>query len=142
MSKKNRTYRRNAARRMDTVASYGIALIDVRVARKTGQLCKEVSRTLACALGASREEQIRDLSIVAVEPAPDAARLLVTVCPRSVAPGELPQLRELLASQRGLLRTEVAAALQRRRTPELAFHVALSGWTEPGAGETEPAAWT
>ena len=130
MSKTGKQFRRNAARMKDTMASFGIALASVRIARKTGQLCKEVSRTLSCALGASCDELVRDLAVVAVQPAPDAARLLVTVCPLSAGSAgsrDASRILDRLESQRGLLREEVAAALHRKRTPELAFHVALAG---------------
>lgn len=127
MSDKKRRDRRTTDRLEDTLGSFGVALASVRIARKTGQLCKEVSRTLACVLGASADAWLRSLALVAVEPAPDAARLLVIVCPPSAQPGDVPQLLARLQAQRGLLRSEVAAALQRKRTPELAFHVALAG---------------
>lgn len=130
MRKRTKHCFRNADMMMDTVAAFGIALIDVRAARKTGQICKEVSRTLSCALGASRDALIRELTIVAVEPAPDAARLLVTVCPLSTEPTDVQALKDRLHAQTGALRTEVAAALQRKRTPELSFHVALTGGRE------------
>src|SRR5204863_5055994 len=53
---------------------------DTRAVRKTLQLCKEVSRTLSCALGAAGDARLRDMVVAAVDPAPDASRLMVTVC--------------------------------------------------------------
>jgi ribosome-binding factor A len=138
--KHRREHRRSATQMMDTIASFGIAHVGARNARKTGPLCKEVARTLACVLGAARDPRLRELAVVAVEPAPDAARLLVTLFARTCAPSELPQLRERLQSLRGPLRTEVAAALQRRRAPDLAFHVALAATSEPAAEARERAA--
>lgn len=96
---------------------------DRRRDRKVGQICREVSRTLACALGASHDGVIGDLTVVAVEPAPDRSRLMVTVCSASASQAELPIVRERLLSGRGFLRAEIAAALQRKRTPELAFRI-------------------
>lgn len=110
------------------------ALGDARIARKTHkktrQICKEVSRTLSCSLGASRDALIRDLAVVSVDPAPDAARLLVTVCAMSSEPAESAQRTEQLLGRlrelRGQLRSEVAAVLQRKRTPDLTFRVAFT----------------
>lgn len=102
------------------------ALGDARIARKTRQICKEVSRTLSCSLGASRDALIRELAVVSVDPAPDAARLLVTVCWASPVPVESAQLLTRLRELRGALRSEVAAVLQRKRTPDLTFRVAFT----------------
>ena len=68
MSTNNRKHRRRAPQRMDTVASFGIAHVGARLARRDGPLCKEVARTLACVLGASPDEPLRELAVVAVEP--------------------------------------------------------------------------
>lgn len=98
---------------------------DARSARKTRQICKEVSRTLSCSLGASHDALIRDLAVISVDPAPDAARLLVTVCSMSSVPVESTQLLERLRELRGPLRSEIASVLQRKRTPDLTFRLAF-----------------
>jgi ribosome-binding factor A len=95
-----------------------------REGRKTQQLCREVERTLIVAFAACTDAALRTLLVVAVEPAPDSARLLVTLAPAS---GQLDvdvgaQLKAIGAA-RGRLRAEVAAALQRKRTPELIFRI-------------------
>ena len=96
---------------------------DRRAARKTRQICKEALRTLSYALGASRDERVRDLVVAAVDPAPDASRLMVTLyCPG--ARDDIPALLARLAGLRGPLRAEIAASIQRKRTPEIAFRVA------------------
>jgi ribosome-binding factor A len=103
------------------------AATDVRAARKTKQLCKEVLRTLVCALAASGDEEVQAMEVMAVEPAPDAARLMVTICSPRSTPADIPRLVARLVALRGPLRAEIAAALQRKRTPELAFRVAPTG---------------
>jgi ribosome-binding factor A len=97
---------------------------DARGERKVQQVCREVERTLSYAFGECADELVRDLVVVAVEPAPDGSRLMVSLCPSS---GKLAvDIGELLArvqEVRGFLRREIAAALQRKRTPELAFRI-------------------
>ncbi|MFO0593071.1 MAG: hypothetical protein U0441_36350 [Polyangiaceae bacterium] len=62
-----------------------------------------------------------DVWIEAVEPAPDASRLAVIVrCPPDAEP---PKIEESLARMAGLLRTEVAQAITRKRAPTLHFEV-------------------
>jgi ribosome-binding factor A len=107
----------------EQTAEHRPAFACAKAARKTRQLCKEVSRTLSCTLGASRDPLIRDLTVVSVEPAPDAARLLVTVCSMSETPIDSADLLLRLREARGRLRAEIAAVLQRRRTPEVIFRL-------------------
>ena len=93
-------------------------------ARKGRQLCREVERTLAAALGTLDDPSLSGLTIDTVEPAPATSRLLVTVVPpagETDLAGVLERLRRLA----GFLRAEIAAALQHKRTPELAFRLAL-----------------
>ena len=103
-----------------------------RVDRRAQQLCREVQRTLTAALGALDDPCLSGLIVDAVEPAPDSARLLVSVMPAPAEAdpaGVLDRLRRLT----GRLRAEIAAALQRKRTPELAFRLVL-----PPTGADEP----
>jgi ribosome-binding factor A len=94
--------------------------------RKALQLCGQVERTLSSVLQDGCEDEVlRDLLITSVTPAPDSTRLLVTVC-RSPASTEVER-EEVLVRLRGAsakLRREVAAAIHRRKTPELLFRVA------------------
>jgi ribosome-binding factor A len=103
--------------------------------RKAWQLCGQVAEALGAALaGDCGDDVLRDLQVVAVEPGPDASRLLVTVRldppPESVRP-EL--VLDRLAQASGRLRCAVAAAITRRRTPTLAYRLAL-----PAGGEAAP----
>jgi ribosome-binding factor A len=92
--------------------------------RKALQLCRQVEQTLGSVLaGGCGDAVLRDLLVQSVVPAPDSTRLLVTLSfsgPATVDAGEL--LAHLQRAQ-GLLRSEVAAAIHRRKVPDLTFHV-------------------
>jgi ribosome-binding factor A len=94
------------------------------IRRNTLQLCAQVARTLGEALAGCADEVLRDLHIVGVVPAAGGGRLLVTLA-RSVSAMPHPDdlIEQRLARAHGLLRSEVAAAVNRRRTPELIFRV-------------------
>jgi ribosome-binding factor A len=101
-----------------------------RTNRKALQLCGQIARTLSSLLTwESGDDLLRDLTVAAVEPAPDSTRVLVTVsCPPDVEAGDvLPHLHR--AASR--LRTAVAAAVHRKRVPELVFRVAGRGEVRP-----------
>jgi ribosome-binding factor A len=90
--------------------------------RKLKQLCREVYRVLVQELpGESRDPILESVSVLDVRPAPDGSRLAVQV---SVAPGVDPAgVLAGLQRRKGYLRAEIASAIQRKRTPELAFEV-------------------
>jgi ribosome-binding factor A len=94
------------------------------IRRNTLQLCSQVARTLGEALGGCADEVLRDLHVVGVVPAAGGGRLLVTL---ARSPSATPHPDDLIAERleraRGMLRSEVAAAINRRRTPELIFRV-------------------
>lgn len=91
--------------------------------RKVKQLCREVHRTLSEVLsGEVADDRIAGLVIDSVEPAPDASRLaviLIAPCGEDDGGDILERLNRL----RGLFRAEIAAAIQRKRTPELEFQL-------------------
>ena len=94
--------------------------------RKALQLCREAERTLGAVLaGECDDDVLRELTVLSVVPAPNAGRLLVTVA----APGHVPveEVLERLGQVMGQLRSELASAVSRRRTPELAFQVVRGG---------------
>ena len=94
------------------------------IRRNTLQLCGQVARTLGEALAACADEILRDLHVVGVVPAAGGGRLLVTVARSpSATPWADDLIAQHLANAQGLLRSEVAAAINRRRTPELIFRV-------------------
>lgn len=88
--------------------------------RKALQLCRQVERTLSVAL---EGEILRDLLVQSVEPAPDSTRLLVTFTQPPGAGVGIPELLAALEHGRAKLRGAVAAAIHRKKTPELAFRV-------------------
>ena len=93
--------------------------------RKAKQICRQVFRTLDLVLsGECSDEYLGSLHVISVDPAPDAARLLVTV------QSDLPKdqfdrgaILEQLSAAKGRFRTEIAATLNRRKTPNLSFLV-------------------
>jgi len=93
---------------------------------KALQLCRQVQRALNLALAAgSADEGLNDLFVEEVRPAPDCGHLLVHVA--------VPAGRALADALRGLarhgarLRSEVAAAITRKRAPALSFVPARTG---------------
>jgi len=88
--------------------------------RKTLQLCRQIERALSYALGDCDDDVTSSLVIQSVSPAPNAGRVLVLVS--SLEPDATPQV-VLAALNRhlGKLRADVAAAITRRKAPELAF---------------------
>ena len=94
--------------------------------RKTKQLCRQVFQAVSLALaGECDDEVLRDLTVESVTPAPNASRLLVCVALPPARPGEevlSPQnVLERLAVHHARLRRCVAAAVTRKRAPELTF---------------------
>src|SRR5262245_42165777 len=93
------------------------------VGRKTLQLCGQVMQTLSGVLAEQRDDVLRDLLVARVTPA-GGGRLLVRVTPAPSAPAHEPSvILEHLAAAHGVLRSEVAAAINRRKAPELLFEV-------------------
>lgn len=91
--------------------------------RKALQLAAQVKEALSWVLGSSADAVLTDCQIAEVQPLP-AGRILVTV----FAPPDIPiaKVFERLDAASGWLRTEIAQAITRRKTPELVFHVLQS----------------
>jgi len=92
---------------------------------KSQQLCRQVQRTLDLVLsGETRDELLGALRIVSVTSSEDSSALVVTVV-ADVPPDRFDraQIEARLAAMSGWLRSEVAAAITRRRTPLLVFHL-------------------
>jgi ribosome-binding factor A len=96
-----------------------------RETRKARQLCRQVAETLDQILsGEANDDILRALRVADVIPAPDTSRLLVTLhidC--DPVDFDRPAVEERLAASRGRLRSEVAAAITRRKAPALAFEI-------------------
>ncbi|HEX4142196.1 MAG TPA: hypothetical protein VHY91_01490 [Pirellulales bacterium] len=90
--------------------------------RKAQQLCHQVADTLSLVFSGELGQELRDLRIVAVTPAPDASQLLVLVAPALATDRVDPDaVAASLAAAAGRLRAEVAGAITRRRAPKLLF---------------------
>lgn len=92
-----------------------------RADRKERQLCRQVQEAIGEALSALEDEVLSEVYVCAVEPAPDASRLAVILRAPASVPPDLAG--ERLARVSGYLRSEVAAAITRKRTPTLIFEV-------------------
>lgn len=91
--------------------------------RKTLQLCGQVMRTLSGVLAEQGDDVLRDLLVSAVAPA-GAGRLLVQVVPApSAAVRDPVVILARLNEAHAVLRAEVAAAVHRRKAPDLLFAV-------------------
>jgi len=98
--------------------------------RKTLQLCREAERTLSAVLsGECDDDVLRELIVLSVVPAPNAGRLLVTVALPASAGVSAEEVLQRLLRASGHLRSELAASVSRRKTPELAFRVVTDGPT-------------
>jgi ribosome-binding factor A len=93
------------------------------------QLCTQVQRTVEqVILGDLDDDVLRNLYVVSVMPAPDDSRLLVTVGPfDSNVEIDPVQVMEHLGAASAHIRTEVAAAITRKKAPTLVYQVAQPG---------------
>jgi ribosome-binding factor A len=94
--------------------------------RKTLQLAEQVKHALEYALsGESNDDLLRMLYVAKVEPAPDADRLMVTVVPltKDERPDPAAVITRLHAHA-ARLRASVAAAISRRKVPDLIYQFA------------------
>ena len=88
--------------------------------RKALQLCRQVERTLSAAL---EGDVLRDLTVESVLAAPDSSRLLITLRFRGPDTVATEEIHDALHASHAKLRGEIAAAIHRRKTPDLTFHV-------------------
>ncbi|APZ90884.1 hypothetical protein [Fuerstiella marisgermanici] len=93
---------------------------------KALRLCKQVADTLSLVLsGEFSDEVLQSLEVFSVQPAPSSKRLLVVVKPHedildTTTPAEIVQKLDTVKS---ILRSEMAAAISRSKTPSLVFEV-------------------
>jgi ribosome-binding factor A len=93
-----------------------------RSGHKDLQVCRQVFDALTYALAELNDPMIDELALASVTPAPNAARVLVTLVPArdGIDPAAaLVRLRDAMPE----LREEVAAELTRKRVPELVFRI-------------------
>lgn len=92
--------------------------------RKALQLCGQVKDALLGILSRSADPAVRDVTVVSVEPAPHAGRLMVTVAvPVPADATDRAAAADGLARAAGWVRREVALTITRRKVPELVFRV-------------------
>lgn len=94
-----------------------------RRGHKDLQVCRQVFDALTYALAELDDPVIDELVLVAVTPAPSAARVQVTLVPARDGL-DVDEALTRLAEVAPELREEVAAEVTRRRTPELVFRIA------------------
>jgi ribosome-binding factor A len=99
--------------------------VGAHVGRKAMQLCQQVQEALSDAFATvCNDPLLRGLTVVSVEPAPNMGRLLVTLRLEPEDDGlDGGEVVAHLQRAAGMLRCEVAAAISRRKVPELAFRV-------------------
>lgn len=92
---------------------------------KALQLCAQVFQTLDLVLsGDFEDERLLNLRVIRVDPAPNSGQLLVTVqADGPTDPTTIAEILDRLRAVSGHLRTEIAAAIHRKRTPRLLFQV-------------------
>jgi ribosome-binding factor A len=93
--------------------------------RKAQQLCRQVAETIDQILaGELGDAALNGLRVASAIPAPDASRMLVTlVATGDDGPFDRTAIEHKLATVTGLLRSAVAAAITRRKAPNLSFVV-------------------
>lgn len=90
--------------------------------RKTLQLCGQVMDALHSVLAGCGDGVLQALTVARVEPAPHSGRLAVIVTVPADGPSPA-DAKSHLDRAAGMLRAEVAAAVNRRHAPELTFEV-------------------
>jgi len=89
--------------------------------RKLKQLARELFRVLSHALAELADPRLESAFVMEVRPAPDASRFAVQVSAGMHA--RVVDVEAALEAARGHLRGELAAALARKRIPDLMFEV-------------------
>ncbi|MBU1226563.1 MAG: hypothetical protein KJ698_05055, partial [Actinobacteria bacterium] len=92
---------------------------------KTQQLCRQVERRLSLVLVGELEDAVLEgLAVVAVTPVAGPSILLVEVAlPPGRESADAATVIERLSAASGYLRREIAAAISRKKTPQLTFRV-------------------
>jgi ribosome-binding factor A len=92
--------------------------------RKTRQLCRQVAEALAQILASEFDNDLLlGLTVLAVEPAPSESQLLVLLQSDQADPLLREEVLCRVNQATGFLRSEVAAAITRKRAPQLLFQL-------------------
>ena len=94
--------------------------------RKALQLCRQVERSLHLALAGFADPQLNDLLVSDVRLFPDSSRMLGRLYSATESELDIEAVFQRLQHASGRLRQEVAAAIHRRKTPELVYQVVQS----------------
>jgi ribosome-binding factor A len=92
--------------------------------RKALQLCAQIAETLSLLFADSADPVLHNLLVTSVVPHPTSARVLVTVTTTVDLDLDLRTSLSHIEAARSRLRSEVAAAVCRRKVPDLMFRVA------------------
>lgn len=92
--------------------------------RQRSRVSREVEEVVSLALGASGDTRLRDLVVHSVVPSDDGARMVVrVVLPKAGSFEQIEEVYEALGIARAWLRRQLAADINRKRTPDLEFQV-------------------
>lgn len=120
------SHRRRRSRRDDETTSLEPSFDDphahaLGLSRKDAQLCAQALDALSLALARTLDDALDGAWICDVTPSPHVGHLRVVVV---AAPGaDLGEVARALESRSGALRSEVAGAIHRKKTPTLSFAV-------------------
>jgi ribosome-binding factor A len=97
--------------------------------RKALQLCSQIAQTLTSVLDwETGDDRLRGLTVQSVEPAPDSSCVLVTLCWQATTDNaDAGEVLEGLRRSSGYFRTQIAAAIHRKRVPQLLFRISGRG---------------
>jgi hypothetical protein len=96
----------------------------VQAGRKTLQLCSQIQQALQFSLAGHTSDLLRDLEVASVVPTRGKGRLLVTLCPApSAEQRPLDDWLQAIARFASQARAEAAAAIHRRKVPELVLRL-------------------
>ncbi len=92
--------------------------------RKAAQLCSQIRRALEFIIPEALQDSDWDAMVLDVQPAPNTGHLLVLLQAVEKLDEEgCRQLEAAIFEKSGQIRTAVAGAIQRRKTPTLTFRV-------------------
>ncbi|WP_434420336.1 ribosome-binding factor A [Nannocystis pusilla] len=109
---------------IDPAALFGAAL-PAQTRRKLDQLSRQVEERLALVLaGEIDDPHVSSLTLIGVEPEPGSGNLIVVLAlPVGAGGGEAELVMRRLDALRSYLRSEIAGAIHRKRTPNLVFRL-------------------
>ncbi|MDC1141731.1 hypothetical protein OAU50_01445 [Planctomycetota bacterium] len=92
--------------------------------RKQLALCEQAARAIQITLASDvRDQELSELVLVRVVPAPNTTRLLVQLATIETTESSVDELTAKLNRPKSLFREEVAQAICRRKTPDVTFTV-------------------